>query len=244
MKKLQLMTREIGTVSIFDISGAPTNETLDDLVRRIQKRIRRHRLQRVILNLQDMDHIDAIGMRKLMAACLRPQRSLIYGASEEARQTLSDSYLPQSVKICNDEEAVAEDFGPFLFEKGDDKQVASDFAEIRDSIGYQVERRRSKRMHVAIPVELIVRPENSGEECRTKALITNISEGGLFAEYLDMHQASKVESLGAVDGFHCDIRIPKCSNFPEDYELKGIVLRKEMRKKQLGLALKFVAPAK
>ena len=240
MEKLILSTREIGSVSVFDIKGDPDRETLQEVVLKIQKKIRRHRIQRVILNLQDLNSIDEIGMRKLMAACLRPQKSLIYGASPDAVRAMKESYIPQSVKICTNEEDVAEDFGPFLLEKDDDKAIRTDEVQDRRStIGYQVERRRSKRMHVAMPLELRLTLA-PGNEIVTKAIITNISEGGLFCEYLDNHQAKIVEEIECVDGLAAEIKIPKCSNFAEEYHLRGVVLRKEFRKKQLGLAIKFV----
>lgn len=241
MKKLQLDTREIGTVKVFDISGDPTDGELQEIANKIQKKIRRHRLQRVILNLQNVNAIDPIGMRKLMAAFLRPQRSLIYGASDETIKNLQASYLPRNVRVCLTEEEVAADFGPFLLEKETEKEIACETLPIhQESIGAHVERRRSKRMHVAIPVELKMRPANSEKELCVHALITNISEGGLFCEFLDTQQADLVNQVSSIDELSVEIKIPKCTNFPEDYEVCGVVKRKELRKKQLGLAIEFV----
>jgi len=240
MGKMKLSTREIGCVSVFDLDGDSTHESLGEIANKIQKQIRRHRMQRIILNLQRANEIDPIGMRRLMAACIRPHQSLIYGASVDALEVLKESYLPGNVKICRTEDDVAADFGPFLLEKESGKNIAREFKDFtRESIGHQVERRRSKRMHVAIPVELNLQQKDGGE-LFTRAIITNISEGGMFAEYLDTEQAEKIDRLDQIENLEVNIRIPQCQNFPEEYCVKGIVTRKELRKRQLGLAIKFL----
>ena len=90
MSKLKVSTREIGSVRVFDLEGDPTQETLQEIAWKIQRNIRRYRLQRVILNLQMLPFLDQLGLRKLVAACIRPQRSLIYGASESVVHFLQD----------------------------------------------------------------------------------------------------------------------------------------------------------
>lgn len=222
---------------MFDLEGVPTQETLEEVAGKIQRNIRRHRLQRVILNLQGMGELDALGMRKLMAACIRPQKSLIFGASQGIRTSLQETYVPKNVRICDSEKEVAEDFGPFLLEREKEKEFnVEDKPE--DSLGVRVERRRSKRMHVAIPIELRLKLSN-GSVLETRAIATNISEGGMFTEYLDLKVAGDIDVL-AVEGLSVEIRIFSSANFPEEYTLQGRVNRKELRKKQLGLAIEFI----
>lgn len=242
MMRLRVQTREIGAVNVFDLEGMPTDEALNEVVAKIQKKIRRHRMQRIILNLKNVEALEPIAMRKLLAACLRPKRSLIYGASPATLELIGQAYLPSNVIVAETEAAVAEDLGPFLLEKERDKQIARDEIDSgseRESIGHQVERRRSKRMHVAMPASLKIQSKQ-GITIETRAIITNISEGGMFCEYLDLDQASKFEDLDAVAGLKVQIIIPPCANFPEEYQVEGVITRKELRKKQLGLAIKFV----
>ena len=240
MSKLKVSTREIGSVCVFDLEGSPTQETVQEVAWKIQRSIRRHRLQRIILNLQLVPSLDQLGLRKLIAACIRPRQSLIYGVSEKLAHSLEETYLPHNVRVCNDEKDVAEDFGPFLLEKEREKEVGSETAEVKqDSIGYQLEKRRAKRMHVAIPLELRIF-NGSPEPISTYAIATNISEGGLFAEYLDLEAALKLDSVDLV-GAKLEIRIFPSANFPEEYQLEGSIIRKELRKKQLGLGIKFLA---
>ncbi len=241
MSKLRIHTREIGSVYIFDLIGEPVDGSLQEVALKIQKNIRRHRLQRVILNLQMLPFVEPLGLRKLLAACIRPQRSLIYGVSAELQKDLESTYLPKNVRICHDEKDIAEDFGPFLLEKGrSGLQESIPSLTPQDSVGYKMERRRSKRMHVAIPIDLKITPQNGGEVLTTRAIATNISEGGLFAEYLDLEAAQKIENLEPCAGLATEIIIFPSANFPEEYHLKGRVNRKEFRKKQLGIAIEFL----
>lgn len=242
MSKLKVSTREIGSVRVFDLQGSPTQESLQEVAWKIQRNIRRYRVQRVILNLQMVPTLEALGIRKLLAACIRPQRSLIFGASSSVAQILENSYLPRNVKICDSEKEVAEDLGPFLIENDTDKKFLLEGQDPdKTAIGTALERRRSKRMHVALPIELTIHL-NGEKRLMTRAIATNISEGGLFAEYLDLGFAKEIEPVDLKDQ-RVEIRIFPSDNFPEEYRVDGIVRRKAVCKKQLGLGLEFIDPA-
>lgn len=242
MSKFHYSTREIGGVAVFDLKGEPTFESVQEVAWKIQKNIRRHRLQRIILNFQEAGPLDAIGMRRLLTVCIRPKHSVIYGASAEMTHCLEDNCFSGKVDVCLDEKQVAESFGPFLFDKDADKKIpAKNIKNIQESPGYQLEQRRSHRMHVAIPLELTIRT-TQGEVVQTRAIATNISEGGLFAEYLDLEAAHRITVLEPVDGLQVDIHIFPSANFPDEYHVMGRVKRREIRKEQLGLGVEFVNP--
>lgn len=241
MNKLMVSMREIGSVRVFDLMGEPTQESLQEAADKIQRNIRRHRLQRVILNLQLLAGLEPLGLRKILAACLRPQKSLLYGVSKEVGEALEATYLPRNVRICASEKEVAEDFGPFLLERERKSELAmpQDFPLMDEPIGAKIERRRSKRMHVALPIDLKVHMK-SGEVLSTRAIATNISEGGLFAEYLNLEAARHIEKIEQFEGLKTEILIFPSVNFPEEYRLEGKLKRREFRKKQVGIAVEFV----
>jgi anti-anti-sigma regulatory factor len=241
MSKLKISTREIGSVCVFDLIGEPTQESLDEAVSKITRNIRRHRIQRVILNLQKVPMLEPLGLRRLLAACIRPQRSLLYGVSETLATALETTYVPRNVKICNTEKEVAEDFGPFLLSK-DIEAIPSKSTEGTNqlSIGAQLERRRAKRMHVALPLSFKMHLAN-GEMVLAQAIATNISEGGLYAEFLNLDASEIIDNLNPVADLKAEITIYPSANFPEEYNLQARVVRKEMRKKQLGVAFEFSA---
>ena len=241
MSKLKVSTREIGSVCVFDLMGEPTDDSLIEVADKIQKSIRRHRLQRVILNFQMLPHLEPLSLRKLLTACIRPQKSLLYGVSPEMAKFLESTYVPKNMRVCASEKEVAEDLGPFLLERESvDKFAVDENILPQNTAGYQIERRRSKRMKVALPIELKVHLAN-GEVLETRAIATNISEGGLFAEYLDLEAAEKMEKIEPFPSMKVDIRIYPSANFPEEYQLAGKTIRKESHKKQLGIAVEFVA---
>ncbi len=243
MSKFQFHTREIGSVSIFDLMGSAVDQSDDiqDVAWRMQKNIRRHRLQRVILNMKGVESMDAVGMRKILAACIRPKQSIIYGAAHELLKVIADNHLSQNIGICSNEKEVAEQMGTFLFDKDESKKVIKDALDpARRGPGGEIERRRSHRMHVALPMEIKVFIVDQ-QPIVTTSLATNISEGGLFAEYLDLDAAEKIESIDALTGKKVQIHIFPSAHFPGEFDVMGIIRRKEVRGKQLGVGIEFIA---
>lgn len=242
MSKLKITTREIGSVCVFDLIGDPTEESLGEAVLKIQRNIRRHRIQRIILNLQMIPMLEPLGLRRLLAACIRPQRSLLYGVSQALAGALETTYVPRNVKICNTEKEVAEDFGPFLLSRNMEGIPARNAdGDLQKSIGYELERRRSKRMHVALPLRFKIHTSNGATPLMGSAIATNISEGGLYAEFLDLFATEKIDNLNPIQDLKAELTIFPSANFPEEYHLQAKVVRKETQKKQLGVAFEFLA---
>jgi hypothetical protein len=242
MSRFRFSTREIGSVKVYDLEGDPSQENVQDIAWKIQRSIRRHRLQRVILNVQRVHSLDDLAVRKLVAAFLRPQRSAIYGASSSLSHQLEGTYLPKNMKLCPTEREIAEDLGPFLFHKEEIGHVLGyqkDHPASGETPGMDIERRRSKRMHVAIPLELTLSPEGK-PPILTQGISTNISEGGIFVEYLDLNALDAIEALDPLEGIKAEIQIHPSGNFPEEYHLEGLVQRKEQRKRGIGLAVQFL----
>lgn len=238
MSKLKLSSREIGSVCVFDLMGEATDETLQEAVVKIQRNIRRHRMQRIILNVQRMPSLEPIGLRKLLAACMRPQKSLLFGVSQALSAALETTYVPHSVKVCNSEKEIAENFGPFLLQKDmDGVSPHTEKENVQESIGYQLEQRRSKRMHVALPLDFTLHTPQGAFS--VKGIATNISEGGMYLEFLDLEAAERLEGIQAIEQMKAQVVIFPSANFPEEYHLAGKVTRREIRKKQVGLGFEF-----
>ncbi len=243
MSKFNFHTREMGAVAIFDLLGNPGSDHVDevqDVASRMQKNIRRHRLQRVIVNMKSVQSMDAIGIRKILAACMRPKQSVIYGATHELLQAISESHLPNNIGICSNEKEVAAQLGTFLFDKSMDKTFARETTNptLRGP-GGEIEKRRSHRMHVALPMEIKVFAINQ-QPVVTTSIATNISEGGIYAEYLDLEAADKIESVGELIGCKAQIHIFPSTYFPGEFDITGIVRRKNVTGKQLGVAIEFL----
>ena len=192
---VQLGVRKLGSVQVFDLGGALMGEQMDPVTQKIDEVIQRKRLRRVILNLQKVESIDEVALRKIIACLIRPQRSLIFAPDGTCRDLFQTTHLPHSIKLCKNEEEVAEAFGSFLFLKDKVFQVPVDETQPAPK-DYGLERRRSTRIRVAIPAHLTFHMKD-GSELAAKAIATNVSQGGLFAEFLDLNAPaySKMEGL-------------------------------------------------
>ena len=239
MSKFHYSTREIGGVVVFDLKGEPTFESVQEVAWKIQKNIRRHHFHQIILNFKAAGPMGTIELRRLLTVCIRPKHSVLYGASSDMTGFLEEHCFSKKVDICADEKEVAESFGPFLFDKDPDKRYLDSAAKTpRESLGYQLESRRSHRMHVAIPVEIRV-ASLQNEIITTKAIATNISEGGMFVEYLDLDAAGKIIAMEPIENLPVDIHIYQSANFPNEYHVAGRIRRKEIRKEQFGFGIEF-----
>ncbi len=234
---IQLGLRKIGTVQVFDLGGVLTGEEMEPVAQKIDEVIQRKRLRRVILNLQKVESVDEIGLRKIIACLIRPQRSLIYAPDDKCRSLFSTTHLPHSVKLCKNEEEVAEAFGSFLFLKDKMFQVPVDETkpEVKD---YGLERRRSKRIRVAIPIRLAFQMKD-GSTLTTKAIATNVSQGGVFAEFLDL-DAPEYSKMQGLEETQVAITVLPSETFKEEIIIPGKIVRFELLKKQYGIAIRFL----
>ena len=234
---VHLGLRKIGTVQVFDLGGVLTGEEMDPVTQKIDQVIQRKRLRRVILNLQKVQSIDGIALRKIIACLLRPQRSLIFAPDGACRELFETTHLPHSVRLCKDEEEVADAFGSFLFIKDKIFEVPIDETKPQPK-DYGLERRRNKRIRVAIPVKLTFHMKE-GSTLSAKAIATNVSEGGLFAEFLDLNhpEYSKMQGL---EQTQVTIAVPPNENFKEEITIPGKIARFELLKKQYGIAIQFL----
>ena len=234
---VQLGLRKIGSVQVFDLGGILTGEDMEPVAQKIDQVIQKKRLRRVILNLQRVQSIDEIALRKIVACLLRPQRSLIYAPEGASRDLFQTTHLPSNIRLCKNEEEVAEAFGSFLFLKDKIFEVPVDETQPR-SKNYGLERRRNKRIRVAIPVYLAFHMKD-GSTLAAKGIATNVSQGGLFAEFLDL-DAPDYPKLQGLEQTEVTITVPPSETFKEELAVPGKIARFELLKKQFGIAIQFL----
>jgi len=229
--------RKIGSVQVFDLTGDLHGEEMNPVTQKIDQVIQRKRLRRVILNLQKVESIDEIGLRKIIACLIRPQRSLIFAPDSSCRDLFRTTHLPGSVRLCKNEEEVADAFGSFLFVK--DKVFEVPVDETKPQLKSSgLERRRNKRIRVAIPVRLAFKMKD-GSTLGAKGIATNVSQGGLFAEFLDL-DAPEYSKLEGLEQSEVTITVPPNETFKEELTVPGKIARFELLKKQYGIAIQFV----
>ncbi len=229
--------RKIGSVQVFDLGGVLVGELMDPAIQKIDQTIQKKKLRRVILNLQKVQSMDAIALRKIVACLIRPQRSLIFAPDGSCRELFEASHLPHSVRLCKNEEEVADAFGSFLFLKDKIFEVPVDLS-LPQGKGYGLERRRNKRIRVAIPVKLSFHMKD-GSTLTTKAIATNVSQAGVFCEFLDL-DAPDYPKMQGLEESQVTIVVPANETFKDELTVPGKIARFELLKNQYGIAVKFI----
>ena len=77
------------------------------------------------------------------------------------------------------------------------------------------------------------------KEIELKGIATNVSEGGLFAEFLDLDTPAYSEMQG-LEGSRVEVDVPPNEAFKDRMLVPGKINRFELFKKQYGLAIQFV----
>ena len=129
--------------------------------------------------------------------------------------------LPKAVHVFQNEEELIKHFGKYL---------------VSDDQGPD-EKRKYARIHTALP--LIFTCKGSNEETfRFHAVVTNLSEGGLFAEYLNLEDATKSQAL--VNPYELkmlDLEIKLLEG--SAIVAKGKVVRRKLDGEQVGIGIEF-----
>ncbi|MBI4387950.1 MAG: hypothetical protein HY582_02780 [Candidatus Omnitrophica bacterium] len=233
----RLEQRQIGRVHVFDLFGSLTGEKSFEVIEKIDHAIQKKKLKRVILNLQEVQELDEIAVRKIVASLIRPQKSVVYCTSDKLKALFQSSHLPNNVQLCNTEAEIADLVGSFLFEKDKDIGIPKDQEVAKNPYG--LERRRKKRIRTAIPIEIEFELKD-GRKVHSTAIATNISQGGLFAEYLDLDSSLEVSQMSESEGSKVIVVVPPSDNFPEELRIPGCIKRIELLKRQIGLGIQFV----
>lgn len=231
--------REIGRVHVFDLFGSLTGERCQEVIDKIDHTIQKKRLKRVILNMQEVQELDELIVRKIVATLLRPQKSLLYCTNEKLRGFFEASHLPQNIKLCTTETEIADFVGSFLFDKEKDIGLPKDHED--PQVPHGLDRRRKKRIRVAIPIQIEFETKD-GKKVLSQAIATNISQGGLFAEYLDLESSLQVSQLGDLESNKLTVIVPPNETFPDEVRICGCVKRIELTKRQVGIGVQFLNP--
>ncbi len=223
--KTEVHKRKIGSVIIFDLYGDVGDGDVDAIKDFMERNIQRGGYRNVILNTQNVLHVDQLALRKILVPLERPHRKAIYCHSPELLDMFLNTYLPEKMALCKNEAEVSQTFGLYLVEK--------------DKFIFKGERRKNSRIEVAIPVTIKPQQDSPQEPVSATALITNLSEGGFFAECLDLQSALVIRNLKDLRNLSAKavFRPPLAS---QDQNFNIEMLRMEVTSRQTGFAAKFL----
>ncbi len=223
--KTEVHKRRIGSVIIFDLFGDLNDNDVDAVKDFIERNIQRGGYRNVILNTQNVIHVDQLALRKILIPLERPHRKAIYCYTPELLDMFLNTYLPEKMKVCKNEAEVSDTFGLYLVEK--------------DKFIFKGERRKNQRIEVAVPVQLIIQSSPT-EVVSSTALITNLSEGGFFAECLDLHSAASVKHIRDFRNLSAKaVFKPPLAASDQTFDVE--MLRAEVTSRQTGFAAKLLS---
>ena len=219
MMRPQIAKRTIGKVTILDIRGSFTRPLA---LRSKQELPRQFQSQEVvkILNLRPITNLDTLGARVILESVPNAQDISMLAGNPHVMDLMNRFSEGKQFRLFWNEREIASSFG---------KDLVSAPIQIK-------ERRAHPRLSMALPLEFYDIEEK--EPIRFRAIITNLSSGGLFAEYIDLKHAE--ESLEHVDPYdlhplHLAISFPR----GKVVEGEGKVVHRRLDGDQLGVGIEF-----
>ena len=216
----QIGQRKIGSVVIVDIKGPLSGSWALRGQGRLSQMLEAARDEKVVLNLRGVTGIDTLGAKSLFeSVSSEKEAGVVYGNSG-VRDFINRFPESKRFRMFRDEAEIISVLGQDLVSGVNSK-----------------EQRTSLRMQTALPLEFEY--EKEGEKIRFRAIITNLSEGGLFAEYIDLKIAE--ESLNQLNPYDLKILDLKLL-FPnkKPIHVKGKVVYRKLDGEQVGIGLQFI----
>jgi len=219
----QITRRRIGSVIILDIKGelvGPWALKAKDNIAKLMA----DNIQNLIINLKELSTIDSLGV-KAISENLNPQsRNALISGKISVMEMFSRLHALHDITVFNDEDAVIDFFG-------------KEFVENQQQNVHFSEKRLHERLKTAIPLEFWYE-DASGKKIVFKAIITDLSKGGLMAEYLDLETVDSVNRI--LDPYDLKMLELKIKLPDHDYiYASGKVLRTVITGEQLGLGVEF-----
>lgn len=219
----QIINRRVGEVEILDLKGDFVGPWAIRGKEDIHRFIETNKPQNLLINLKDVETIDTLGVRAVMDNLGRGIKGGIVSGNYSLLEMFSEFVPEKEVQFFKGEEEVVKFFAEELVTEKTISTIA--------------EKRKFTRLKSACPMEFSY-TDQDGEQILFRAIVTNISEGGLYAEYLDLEPSSgNPKKLDPYDFKMLDIKI----KVPDEAEIRieGKVLRTDFEGEQMGIAIQF-----
>jgi len=215
----QITQRKIGNVMIIDINGTLSGSWALRGKEKLSQMLEAMRGQKVIFNLRGVTGMDTLGVKSLFESVSRQKEAGVLYGNAGVRDLMS--HFPESKRFR-------------MFR--DEGEVVSVFGEDLVSAVNSKEQRTTVRMETAVPLEFDY--EEGGEKIQFRAIVTNLSEGGLFAQYIDLKIAE--ESLKRLNPYdlkvlHLKLLLPN----KKPIHTEGKVVYRKLDGEQVGIGLQF-----
>jgi len=218
----QVITRSIGDVSIIELKGELIGpwalRAKDEIARFIQHRA----CSNLLITLGGLETIDSLGVKAIIENLEPKMRVGVVVGNLGVMEMFARVKAAGDLKFFKTEEEVVHYFG-------------RDLVNLDEAI--DDDRRKHQRLRTAFPLEFSF-DNDAGQKVFFHAVVTDLSEGGLLAEYLDLDQASFGSDLiEPNDDETVDLRL----KVPGSKEIvtRGKVVRTLSKADQVGLGIEF-----
>ena len=224
-KTTHILRRMIGKVNIFDLFGEVDGEWIEGIKAYIESYIKEFHFKNVILNIQPVKKVNNQKAHEILNILLSPKKSALYFNSPDIMEQFMQGLKTKKIELCNSLGDILKIFGRELLE--------------RDKMIQFQERRKSIRLKTALFAQIDFIDKNN-HSIGSQAIITNLSQNGMFAEYLDLKSAFDIENLDYFKNLKLKINMQN----PDTTSRKSIVrnghiLRIEFSGTQTGIAIQF-----
>lgn len=166
----RIKSKSVGGVRIFEISGCLEGEFGRSGDAAIERTMKGHIRKNVLFNLRHLKKVDA----EAVAGIIKNLRNTIKCALVTENPEVIECFkrLDESNRLAflHDEKEAIHFF-------------AQEFVSVNDGPSFTHERRQFIRLQTALPVDFTIATEKGENVCLT-AVVTNLSESGLYAEFI------------------------------------------------------------
>ena len=218
----QIIKRRIGAVDILDLRGLFVGPWALRGREEIALFIKKHRTKNLLVNLRGLETLDSLGVKAITENLIEGIRGGLVVGNLSVMEMFARVKPRTDLKFFRTEEEIIHYFGPDLV-KWEEKGIE--------------EKRKYPRLNTALPLEFSY-DDDKGEKVFFRAVVTDMSEGGLYAEYLDLEEASMGRmKLNPYDFKVLDLTI----RMPEGGEIRaqGKVVRMVLEAEQVGMGIEF-----
>jgi hypothetical protein len=215
--------RQIGRVQIVDMIPQLSGEKGEAWLEVLEKHFFRGIQRAVVINISNVIKMDPNQLRRLMIYMERPLKIAFYSNDLERAREIAPDYISEDIPLFGNEQEIVTHFGLDLIER------TKDVVHIK-------ERRRYKRFKVVMPVEVAT---TEGEKQVLNGIVTNVSEGGAFVQYMNIEGSLHMAELQSKPRIPVELLL-KHVGTNECEMVKGYIVRVDILGQQQGVAIRFV----
>lgn len=218
----QMVKRKIGAVHIIDLVGEFVGPWALKGREEIALFIRNHKTRNLLVNLRGLSTVDSLGVKAVTGNISSVERGGLVVGNLSVMEMFARVGERENIKLFRSEEEIIDYFGQDLV-KWEEKTYE--------------EKRKFQRLKTALPLEFSYKDEQR-ERVFFRAVVTDLSEGGLLAEYLDLDRESfgklKLNPYG-IREMDLKIKLPE----EEPVLARGRVVRTVLEADQVGIGVEF-----